>query len=51
MLGTASGDGKAKFRYVVGVKFNDKPGELDVGKAMVSGGNVVLPWSGYDWPL
>jgi hypothetical protein len=45
------GDVTIESRYVV-VKFNDKPGESDVGKAMVSGGNVVLPCcSGYDEPL
>ena len=51
MLGTVSRDVKVEFRYVE-VKFNDKPGESDVGNAMVSGGNVVLlPCSAYDEPL
>jgi hypothetical protein len=43
-----SGGGKVKFEYDIGVKFNDEPGGSDVGKAMVGGGNVVLPWSEYD---
>jgi hypothetical protein len=42
------GDREDKFSCVVEVKFNNEPGESDVGKATVSGGNVVLPWSGYD---
>ena len=33
------------------VSLNNEPGESDVGKAMVSGGNVVLPCSVYDEPL
>ena len=50
MLGPVSGDANAEFRYAE-VKFNDRPGESDVGKAMVSGGNMVLPCSEYDEPL
>jgi hypothetical protein len=43
--------GDDKFSCVVKVNFNNEPGGSDVGKAIVSGGNVVLPWSGYDRPL
>lgn len=36
----------------VKVTLNDKPGESEVGKAIVSGGNVVvLPCSEKDEPL
>ena len=51
-MGTASKDAKGvEFKCgSAAASLNNEPGELEVGKAMVSGGNTVLP-SEYNEPL
>jgi hypothetical protein len=53
LLDTVSKDAKrVEFKCgCAGASLNNEPGESEVGKAMVSGGNIVLPCSEYDEPL
>jgi hypothetical protein len=47
---TVMRNAKVEFRFAEAT-LNDKPEESEVGKAIVSGGNVVLPCSEKDEPL
>ena len=52
MLDTVSKDAKGvEFKCgCAAASLNNEPGESEVGKAIVSGGNIVLPCSEYNEP-